>query len=62
MQDATGNIYITGNTISGAELANVLTTVYDRFGDVKWQAEYNSSYDDNDYGTAIAIDDDLNVY
>ncbi|MCB9020311.1 MAG: T9SS type A sorting domain-containing protein [Chitinophagales bacterium] len=62
VQDATGNIYITGNTISGAELANVLTTVYDRFGDVKWQAEYNSSYDDNDYGTAIAIDDDLNVY
>ncbi|MCB9032149.1 MAG: T9SS type A sorting domain-containing protein [Chitinophagales bacterium] len=62
VQDATGNIYITGNTIAGAELANVLTTVYDRFGDVKWQAEYNSSYDNNDYGTAIAIDDDLNVY
>jgi hypothetical protein len=29
---------------------------------VKWQATYNSTYDHNDYGTAIAIDDDLNVY
>jgi hypothetical protein len=31
VQDATGNIYTTGNTMVGAELANVLTTVYDRF-------------------------------
>lgn len=62
VKDASGNLYVTGNTIAGSELANVLTTVYDRFGTVKWQTEYNGSFDHNDYGTAIAIDDDKNVF
>ncbi|MFZ1612084.1 MAG: T9SS type A sorting domain-containing protein [Chitinophagales bacterium] len=62
VQDNDGNTFITGNTLVAGEKANIITTKYDRSGDEIWQVTYNSTYNDNDYGTAITLDDDGNVY
>ncbi|MBK7447380.1 MAG: SBBP repeat-containing protein [Ignavibacteria bacterium] len=61
--DKYGNIYITGQ--SGENSTNsvdIVTIKYNSLGVQKWVAKYNSTTSENDYGLAIGVDSNGNVY
>ncbi len=60
--DDSGNVYVGG---SGTHLPggwDYLVIKYNADGDTLWVRTYNGSADDEDYGTAMAIDSSGNVY
>jgi len=61
--DASGNVYVTGRNISGGVTRNDIVTIkYNTDGDEVWQAVYDGPGNAADDPTAIAIDEDGNVY
>ncbi|MCY7363613.1 MAG: SBBP repeat-containing protein, partial [Ignavibacteria bacterium] len=56
-----GNIIITGDG-SGASSRDVITIKYNSIGNQIWVANFNSSFNQNDYALAMGIDSQENVY
>jgi len=58
--DASGNVYVTGDSGEGSvNLSDYVTVKYDPSGVPQWTARYSSLYD---YATALAVDTSGNVY
>ena len=60
--DKCGNVYITGESGDSFTLIDIATIKYNSFGIRQWVARYNSPTSENDYGLAIGVDSDGNVY
>jgi uncharacterized delta-60 repeat protein len=60
--DNKGNIYVTGWSTGIGTNGDFTTIKYDDDGDTKWIKRYNGPGNNFDEGTAIAVDDDGNVY
>jgi hypothetical protein len=51
-----------GNIATINQGANISTTVYYNDGSIKWQSNYHSINQNNDYGISVALDQNENVY
>lgn len=60
--DHQNHLVTTGNTLADNQKANILTVKYDEDGNIIWQQEYNHFTNDQDYGTAITVDENDNIY
>jgi len=60
--DASGNVYVTGNSIGLGTDYDFATVAYDSLGTELWSARYNGPRDLNDTSRAIATDALGNVY
>ncbi len=61
--DKYGNIYVTGQSGEDSTSSiDIVTIKYNSFGILKWVAKYNSPTSENDYGLAIGVDSNWNVY
>jgi len=60
--DNSGNVYVTGYSISGTSNHDYLTVKYDNAGTQLWEARYNGPGNGTDDAFAIAIDGAGNVY
>jgi uncharacterized delta-60 repeat protein len=60
--DCTGNVYITGGSISEAGDRDYATVKYDPSGAELWVARYNGAANDFDVAMALAVDCSGNVY
>ena len=60
--DSDGNIYVTGSS-EGSDLCSDYATVkYSPAGEELWVARYDGPGDGNDWGYALALDSDGNIY
>ena len=62
VKDSMGNVYVTGSSKGEYSGFDYLTVKYDADGNKVWARRYNSFYNDEDYATAITLDDFGNVY
>ncbi|MDZ4384002.1 MAG: SBBP repeat-containing protein, partial [Nitrospirota bacterium] len=61
--DASGNVYVAGNSYGGAGTSNDYATVkYDANGNELWVARYNGSGNGGDSAYALSVDSSGNVY
>ena len=64
--DAAGDVFLTGATFTGTGFNDVYTAKYHGTGDSKgtaaWETIYNSTGSDSDISTAIAVDEQGEVY
>lgn len=60
--DVNGNVYVTGYTYSVATGGDYTTIKYNSEGDILWVSNYTGTGNGTDRATALATDDDCNVY
>jgi hypothetical protein len=60
--DSSGNVYVTGSSISIRSDWDYATIKYDTNGKRKWVKRYNGHRYSNDYVSGIAVDASGNVY
>jgi hypothetical protein len=60
--DASGNIYVTGQSYGSGTYPDYATIKYDTNGNQLWVARYNGPGNSGDYAEAIAVDTSGNVY
>ncbi len=60
--DRLGNVYVTGQSIGGGSGYDYVTIKYDTDGALEWVARYNGPGNNNDYATAIAVNNAGNAY
>jgi len=60
--DASGGVYVTGNSDGGDTSYDYATIKYDSDGNKQWEARYNGLGDKYDYANAIAVDKFGSVY
>ncbi|WP_207513916.1 SBBP repeat-containing protein [Longitalea luteola] len=60
--DTAGNVYVTGQSEGIGTSADYATVKYDATGVQQWVIRYNGPGNDRDIATAIAVDDNANVY
>ena len=60
--DNNGNVYVTGLSNGGYTSYDYATIKYNSNGQLLWVSRYNSPDSSNDYGYAIAVDNQGNVY
>ena len=60
--DASGNVYVTGDTIGLQTRYDYSTVKYDSNGNQLWVATYNGAGNDDDYAIGLAVDGAGNVY
>ena len=60
--DAQGNVYVTGSSFGRGSLADFATVKYDAAGNSQWGKRYNGPANATDEATAIAVDENGNVY
>jgi hypothetical protein len=60
--DASGNVYVTGQSIGGGTNDDYATVAYDENGNQLWAIQFNGTGDGQDLPTALAVDSGSNVY
>src|SRR4029453_6388982 len=60
--DASGNVYVTGQSVETGSDNDITTIKYSPNGDVLWTKHYNGSGNGFEGGQAIAVDTDGNAY
>ena len=60
--DASGNVFVTGYSLTQAEDTNLVTIKYNSSGVEQWTEEFNNDYDGCDKGEALVVDGSGNIY
>jgi uncharacterized delta-60 repeat protein len=60
--DASGNVYVTGISVSSNGTEDYVTIKYNSTGDEQWKSFYNGPGNSDDEAIAIALDDQNNIY
>ena len=60
--EATGNVYVTGQSDGGTSDSDIVTILYDPTGKPIWINRYPGNAEKNDVPTALVIDNDGNAY
>jgi hypothetical protein len=60
--DSSGNVYVTGTSITSVNNADYATVKYDSAGTQKWASRYTGPGNGSDTAYAIAVDGSANIY
>ena len=59
--DSNGHLLITTNVSTTSQLADLIISKLDKFGNIIWEKTYNGNSNSTDFGTTVCTDQDNNV-